>query len=148
MPAGAGHAVLGGADEFAGLLLDRAPDGFEDGFGVVDPHAHAQRHQHGHVEDGFPPRLLAEQLALAEAKEGAGRAGGQDEEAQAEDVLTPGMRLEGAEHREKRRIHQHRDEDHQRIDDRVGQVEEGLPLDAAREVRAQDARQELDAGLH
>src|SRR5206468_12175909 len=71
----------------------------------------AEGHQHGHVTQAAPAGLLAEQLTLAEGEEGAGRAGGQNEEAEAEDVLCPGVRLERAEHREERRIHQ-RSEEH------------------------------------
>jgi hypothetical protein len=71
------HAVLGGADEFAGLFLDRAPDGFEHGFGVVDADPDARAISTG--MRGRPPRLLAEQLG-GPNEERAGRAGREDEE--------------------------------------------------------------------
>ena len=46
-----------------------------------------------------------------------------------------------------RREHQHREHDHQQVVEVGGEVEERLDLDLERQIRAQDRRQQLAAGL-
>src|SRR6202042_3995396 len=102
-----------GSDEFAGLAMDGAPDGFEDGFGVVEADADAEAHEEREIEEGFPAGDFGEEFALGEDEEGAGGTGGKDEENGGEEPLCPDDLLEGAVDVEEAGVHQDGQQDHQ-----------------------------------
>jgi len=86
---------LGVRTNSTGFAPDGAPDGFDHRFGVVDADANAQRHQERNMKQCFPAGGFAEEFALAKTEEGAGRAGGQNEEAEAEDIRAQEWTLKG-----------------------------------------------------
>ena len=131
--------VLRRARELALLVEQR----LEDRARVVDREADADRHQERQVFDAREP--VAVNFPLTDHIEVADRERRREEQRDVDQQhLVPAHVVADHHGRE----HQHREDAHQRVVEVRGQVEERLRLDAERQVRSQNPRQQLAARLH
>ncbi len=114
------HAIFRRAGEGG---LD-AEEGFEDGLGVGDREADAERHEERDVEEGLVPGAR-EELFLADEVEGGDRHGGGHEEREVDqhhlERALPGADDHGGHE-------QHGEDDHERVADVGGEVIPGFEL--------------------
>ena len=123
--------------------LSLASQRLDHGARVVDAEADADRHQERQVLEPRLPRVR-EQLALADHVEVRHRERRREEQRHVDQHhLGPAHVVAHVHGRE----HEDRQHHHQQVVEVGGEVEERLGLDLERQVRLQDARQQLAAGL-
>ena len=111
--------------------------------GVVDAQADADRHDERQVLEARLPGVR-EELALADHVEVAHRERRREEQRHVDEQHLGPAHVVAHDHG---REHEQREQHHQQVGEVGGEVEERLDLDRQRQVRLQDARQELAAGL-